>query len=119
MSGARRLSRARRLSVLLAGSALVASMGLVASSSAVAAETTTVTLVGDLQSEVGCSEDWQPSCESSRLARVGDTSTYRATFTVPAGSWQFKVAINASWDVNYGAGGELNGGNIPLVLLEP
>ena len=118
MSGARQ-PRARRLSVLLAGAALVASMGLATSSPAVAAETTSVTLVGDLQSEVGCSADWQPDCESSRLARVGDTSTYRGTFTIPAGSWQFKVAINGSWDVNYGAGGELNGGNIPLVLLKP
>src|SRR5688500_17311360 len=51
MSGARQ-PRARRLSVLLAGAALVASLGLATSTTAVAAETTSVTLVGDLQSEV-------------------------------------------------------------------
>ena len=35
---------------------------------------------------------------------------------MPAGSYEFKVAINHSWDENYGAGGAANGANIPLVL---
>ena len=31
-------------------------------------------LVGSLQSEIGCSDDWQPDCTASELARIGDTS---------------------------------------------
>ena len=29
------------------------------------------------------------------------------------------MALNDSWDVNYGAGGALNGGNMPLLLAGP
>ncbi len=38
---------------------------------------------------------------------------------MPKGDWNFKVALNDSWDVNYGAGGAFNGGNIPLLLAGP
>ena len=31
---------------------------------------------------------------------------------MPAGSYEYKVALNGSWDVNYGANGEQNGGNV-------
>ena len=108
----------RRLYAVLLGVALATGSGVVTGLPAVAA-TETVTLVGDLQSELGCSEDWQPPCDSSKLVRVGTSDTYRGTFTVPAGTWAYKVAINDSWDVNYGADGELNGGNLSLTLLRP
>ncbi|KGN43072.1 alpha-1,6-glucosidase [Knoellia aerolata DSM 18566] len=84
-----------------------------------AAETTTVALVGSLQSEIGCPEDWKPECAASELARVGDTTAYTKTFTVPAGTYEYKVALNDTWTVNYGAGGVLDGGNLPLVLEAP
>jgi glycosidase len=112
------MPRPRRLYAVLLGCALVAVPGVVAATPATAAATS-VALVGDLQSELGCSADWQPECTASELARVGDTSEYRATFDVPAGEWNFKVALNDSWDVNYGAGGAFNGGNIPLLLAGP
>lgn len=108
----------RRLYAVLLGVALATGSGVVTGSPAAAA-TETVTLVGDLQSELGCTDDWQPPCDSSKLVRVGTSDTYRGTFTVPAGSWAYKVAINNSWDVNYGANGELNGGNLSLRLLRP
>ena len=38
---------------------------------------------------------------------------------MPGGEWNFKVALDDSWDVNYGAGGAFNGGNIPLLLAGP
>ena len=41
---------------------------------------------------------------------------YAADFDVPAGSYEFKVTINGSWDENYGQGGAPGGANIPLVL---
>ncbi len=39
---------------------------------------------------------------------------FRATFDVPAGSYEYKVALNNSWDENYGAGGAPGGANIPI-----
>jgi pullulanase-type alpha-1,6-glucosidase len=75
----------------------------------------TVALVGSLQSELGCPGDWQPECSATRLEAVaGSPGVYRATFDVPAGEYEYKVALNNSWDENYGAGGAPGGANIPL-----
>ncbi len=79
---------------------------------------TRVTLMGSLMSELGCAGDWDEGCALTDLPRVGDTSTYSAVFTVPAGSYELKVRLNGSWDENYGdsAGTFGLGGNIPLPL---
>ena len=74
-----------------------------------------VTLVGTLQSELGCPGDWSPDCAATHLT-PGSRRRRSATFPVPAGSHEFKVAINDSWDESYGAEG---GGNLPLVLAGP
>ena len=81
------------------------------------AETTSVTLAGSLQGELGCPGDWQPDCAATHLTRVAGTDAWQATFDVPAGSYEFKVALNDNWDVSYGAGGILNGPNLPLNLV--
>ena len=74
-----------------------------------------VALVGSLQSEIGCPGDWQPDCGASRLQPVeGSATLYRATFDVPAGTYGMKVALNNSWDENYGAGGAAGGGDLVL-----
>lgn len=75
-----------------------------------------VTLVGSLQSELGCSGDWEPDCEATRLEPVDGTTEFAATFEVPGGQHSFKVALNDGWDENYGAGGVAGGADIPLVL---
>ena len=75
----------------------------------------TVALVGSLQSELGCPGDWQPECPQTRLQPVaGSPGVFRATFNVPAGSYEYKVALNNSFDENYGAGGVSGGANIPI-----
>src|SRR5262249_7538000 len=38
------------------------------------------------------------------------------TTALPAGSYEGKVALNESWDENYGQGGVQNGPNIPFVV---
>ena len=81
-----------------------------------AAAVRTVTLVGSLQSELGCAADWQETCAKTDLTREGDSTTYSAEFAVPAGGYELKVAIDHSWDESYGAGGAKNGANIPLTL---
>ena len=74
-----------------------------------------VTLVGTLQDELGCPGDWQPECATTRLAPVpGETGVFRATFPVPAGRYEYKVALNESWTENYGAGGTPGGANLLL-----
>lgn len=63
----------------------------------------TVALVGSLQSEIGCAEDWTPACAESELAPNGD-GTFSAEFDVPAGQFQYKVAFDDAWDNAYPAG---------------
>ncbi|MCA0296674.1 MAG: hypothetical protein LCH96_15450 [Actinobacteria bacterium] len=105
------------LSLLLS---IALACGLLAAGTApsATAATTSVTLVGDLQNKLGCAGDWDPACVETHLAPVaGSETAWQATFRVPAGTYQFKVAINDDWAENYGAGGVSNGPNIPLVLL--
>ncbi len=74
-----------------------------------------VALVGSLQSELGCPGDWQPECGVTRLLPVdGSPGLYQATFDVPAGDFEVKVALNGSFDENYGAGGAPGGANIAV-----
>jgi pullulanase-type alpha-1,6-glucosidase len=74
-----------------------------------------VAVVGSLQSELGCPGDWQPECPATALQPVeGSPDLYRGTFTVPAGNYEYKVALNGSWTENYGAGGAAGGANLAL-----
>src|SRR6478609_8139242 len=108
-------------SVLTVLALVVALLGAQAPQSARAADPSpipgTVTLVGSLQSELGCGGDWDPACEKTHLQRVGDSPVFAGRFTVPEGSWELKVALNDSWDESYGQdGGE---SNIALTLAGP
>ena len=106
----------RRL-ILLLSLALVATFGLVvlpASTPNAQAADRAVTLAGSLQSELGCSADWQPDCAATRLAKDPTGTTYSKDFAVPAGEWEYKVAVNGDWEESYGPDGSANNG--PLVL---
>jgi len=107
----------RRLPATLATLTLIVAPLALAATPAAAAPTS-VTLVGSLQNELGCATDWDPACDATALTAVSDTA-YASTLTVPEGSYEFKVALNDSWDVNYGAGGAKDGANLPLVLQGP
>lgn len=107
----------RRLPATLATLTLIVAPLALAATPAAAAPTS-VTLVGSLQNELGCEKDWDPACDATALTAVSDTA-YASTLTVPEGSYEFKVALNDSWDVNYGAGGAEDGANLPLVLQGP
>jgi len=68
---------------------------------------------GSFQSELGCAGDWDPSCLRSWLQDPDEDGVYRfETTALPAGNYFTKVAINESWDENYGAGGAQNGSDI-------
>ena len=113
------MSPARRLYAVLAATAVVVAGALGAVAPAQADDARTVALVGNLQDEAGCPSDWDPACEATELTQVGTTSTYEGVFDLPGGSYQYKVAVNDSWAENYGAGGQLDGANIPLVIGGP
>lgn len=81
-----------------------------------AALVNSVTVAGSLQSEIGSSEDWLPDCAASHLTFNTNNGLWEGTFQIPAGTYEYKVAINNSWDVNYGAGGAAGGSNIALNL---
>jgi alpha-amylase len=75
-----------------------------------------VTVAGSLQSEIDCPGDWDPACSASHLTFDPDNGLWEGTFQIPAGSYEYKVAIDDSWAVNYGAGGAAGGANIALNL---
>ena len=91
----------------------IAAVGVAVPMAPAAAVATTVALVGDLQSELGCSADWQPECTATELDPLGD-GTWVGEFTVPAGTWQYKVAYDDAWDEAYGRDG--GGDNAPLTV---
>ncbi len=80
---------------------------------------TSVTIAGSLQSELGCAGDWDPACAVTHLAYDASDDVWQGTFNVPDGSWEYKAALNDSWDENYGLNAQQNGANIPLNLTTP
>jgi arabinogalactan oligomer/maltooligosaccharide transport system substrate-binding protein len=62
-----------------------------------------------------CEGDWDPACEGSALTDNGD-GTYSGTFTLPAGDYEVKVALDGGWTVNYGVDGEQDGANYAFSL---
>ena len=88
----------RRPAVLLVP--LVLLLAFVLGPSAATAPTS-ATIAGDLQSELGCPGDWAPDCAATDLTPTD--GVFVRSFTVPAGNWQYKAALNHSWDENYGA----------------
>ncbi|MDP4171129.1 MAG: hypothetical protein Q8906_11015, partial [Bacillota bacterium] len=74
-----------------------------------------VVLVGDIQSTVQKAA-WDPASSVTRMLYQGN-GLYKITLkNVPAGNYQYKVALGGSWAENYGANGASNGGNIPLTV---
>ncbi|MGA9288286.1 MAG: alpha amylase N-terminal ig-like domain-containing protein, partial [Anaerobacillus sp.] len=73
-----------------------------------------VTLVGDLQDEMGAEKEWDPSAEETMMEARGN-GFYEVTAELPKGSYEYKVAINQSWGESYGDGGN----NLKLTLSEP
>ncbi|MEO0973723.1 MAG: hypothetical protein AAFX85_11565, partial [Pseudomonadota bacterium] len=77
------------------------------------------TVPGSFQSELGCPGDWDPSCLRSWLQDPDGDGTYAFSATLPAGDYEAKVAIDESWDENYGDGGVPGGTNIPFTVPAP
>jgi glycosidase len=75
-----------------------------------------VTIAGSLQTEIGCPVDWDPSCAAAHLLYDAGDDVWQGTWNVPAGAYEYKAALNDSWDENYGMYAQPGGANIPLNL---
>ena len=75
---------------------------------------TSVTIAGSLESEIGCAGDWDPACAAAHLGYDAEDDVWQGTFAVPAGAYEYKAALNDSWDENYGLNAAPGGANIPL-----
>jgi glycosidase len=73
-----------------------------------------VSIPGDLNSEMGCTGDWAPDCPQAQITLDPNDKIWKGTFTLPAAEYAYKAAINKSWAENYGAGGVKDGSNISL-----
>ncbi|MCP4424955.1 MAG: pullulanase-type alpha-1,6-glucosidase, partial [Chloroflexi bacterium] len=78
----------------------------------------TVTIPGAIQSVLGCSGDWMPDCDITYLAYDEEDQLWQAAFDIPAGDYEYKAAINNTWEINFGLNAEPGGPNIPLSLAE-
>jgi len=77
---------------------------------------TIYTVPGSFNGELGCAGDWAADCLRTLMSDVDGDGVYTfSTSTIPAGSYEFKVATNESWDnPNYGANG--GGNNVPFTV---
>ncbi len=118
--GIYRTNRMRALVALTVASLLVQAVTLVRPPSTTLASHTpppaSVTIAGSLQSELGCPGDWQPDCAATHLTYDATDDVWQRSWTVPAGSWEYKAALNNSWSENYGLHAQRDGPNIPLNL---
>lgn len=77
-----------------------------------------VTIAGTIQSVLGCAGDWDPACTNTALTFDAEDQLWAGTFTLPAGDYEYKAALNGTWDVNFGGNAEPGGANIPLSLAD-
>jgi hypothetical protein len=75
-----------------------------------------VVLPGTFQSEVGCSYNWDANGSCTQLVKNSATGKWEGSFNIPAGCYEYKVAINGGWDINYGENGAYGGANIQLYV---
>jgi hypothetical protein len=75
---------------------------------------TSVSIAGTLNTEMGCPEDWMPSCAKAFMTLDTNDRIWKKTSTLPAGPYSYKAALNGSWTENYGAAGVRDGSNIDV-----
>ena len=77
-----------------------------------------VNLPGTWQDQVGCGATWDPACPKSAM-KLGTDGLYTLTVSLKASGdkpYEYKVAMDGAWTVNYGSDGTLNGPNYTLTL---
>ena len=78
-----------------------------------------IVLAGDLQPLGGAAAKWAPSDMATKMT-AGDHGFYSFTIkNMPAGTYNYKVAINGNWAENYGLNGIADGANVSVTLAKP
>ncbi|MBK8024448.1 MAG: extracellular solute-binding protein [Chloroflexi bacterium] len=77
-----------------------------------------VSIPGSLNSAIGCGGDWDPACEDAQLAYVANSDVWMGTVLLPAGDYEYKVALDGAWTVNYGGMADQDGPNVALSVAE-
>lgn len=75
-----------------------------------------VNVPGSYQTQVGCAADWDPACLQTEMTKVDDTHWRSGPFSLNAGDYECKVALDGSWTLNYGVGGVQDGDNYQFTL---
>jgi len=70
-----------------------------------------VAVAGDFNILLGAPANWAPQYDESQMELDLVDQLWKIAADVPAGFYSFKIALNRSWDENYGAYGEFDGPN--------
>ena len=73
-----------------------------------------VAIAGDFAKHLGAEADWEPQADAVQMGFDAHGRRWVRTVELPPGHYTFKIAINRSWDENYGAFGTFNGPNHEL-----
>lgn len=73
-----------------------------------------VAVAGDFNTTLGAPENWAPQYDEAQLQFDQLDQLWKLTADLPAGYYTFKVALNRSWEENYGAFGAFDGANHEL-----
>jgi maltose-binding protein MalE len=75
-----------------------------------------VNVPGSYQALAGCSADWQPECAATQMTKGEDGKWTSGPFSLKAGDYEVKVALDGSWTTNYGSDGGQDGPNYTFTL---
>jgi hypothetical protein len=73
-----------------------------------------VAVAGDFNTLLGAPENWAPQYDEAQMELDAIDQLWKLTADIPAGHYTFKIALNRSWDENYGAFGAFDGANHEL-----
>ena len=73
-----------------------------------------VAVAGDFNTILGAPENWAPQYDEAQMEFDFLDQIWKKSAELPAGFYTFKIALNRSWDENYGAYGTFDGPNHEL-----
>ncbi|TLM84080.1 glycosidase [Pseudarthrobacter sp. NamE5] len=73
-----------------------------------------VAVAGDFNTILGAPENWAPQYDEAQMEFDFLDQLWKKSAELPAGHYTFKIALNRSWDENYGAFGTFDGPNHEL-----